>query len=120
MTNENKKSFGDQGESIACKFLAENGYKIVKRNYRFGKGEIDIIAMKEKTLVFVEVKTRNNQNYGPAESAITVGKQKQIHKIAQAFLYENDFSDYDCRIDVIAINYLSRDKYVLNHIVNAF
>ena len=120
MTSENKKEFGDQGESIACNFLLENGYKIVKRNYRFGKGEIDVIATKDKLIIFLEVKTRNNQNFGPAELAVTKGKQNQVRKIAESFLYENNFTDYDCRIDVIAINYQGRDKYNLNHIINAF
>lgn len=120
MTTGNKKAFGDRGESIACKYLLDNGYKIVKRNYRFGKGEIDIIAIKDSTLAFIEVKTRSNQNFGPAELAVTPGKQKQIRKIAEAFLYEQDFSNYDSRIDVIAINFESNGKYSLNHIENAF
>lgn len=120
MNDKNKKAFGDEGENIACKFLVENGYKIVKRNYRFGRGEIDVIAQKDSTLVFVEVKTRKNQNFGPAELAVTFGKQKQIRKIAEAFLCENDYSEFDFRIDVIAINFKDEDKYSLNHIENAF
>lgn len=120
MNNQNKKAFGNAGENIACKFLMQKGYKIIKRNYRFSKGEIDIIVQKDKTIIFVEVKARKNQNFGPAELAITSGKQKQIRKIAEAFLYENDFSDFDFRIDVIAINFESKSKYSLNHIENAF
>jgi len=116
----NNKDFGNSGEEIASKYLVEKGFRIIKRNYRYGKGEIDIIAEIGDTLVFVEVKTRANEKYGPAELAVSLNKQKQIKKIAQLFLIENNILDKECRIDVIAINFIRLDKYNLNHIENAF
>ena len=119
MGNDNK-NIGQIGEDIAARLLSDKGYEIVERNYRYGHGEIDIIARDNEELVFVEVKTRKNLEYGEPEYSITVSKQKQIRKIAEAYLYEKDISDTDCRIDVVAI-ILSEDKnHYINHIVNAF
>ena len=117
---ENKKQFGNKGEQLAAKFLADKGFEIIEQNYRYGKGEIDIIAKDSDTLVFVEVKTRKNLEFGPPELAITKGKQSQIKKIANAYLYEKKIKDIDCRIDVVAILMLKESKPVINHIVNAF
>ena len=60
----NKRKFGIIGEKIAQKYLKNNGYKIIENNYYTRNGEIDIIANKEKYIVFVEVKTRTNEKYG--------------------------------------------------------
>lgn len=116
----NKKDFGNTGENIASKYLVEKGYKIIKRNYRFVKGEIDIIAEINNTLVFVEVKTRANDKFGLAELSISLNKQKQIKKIAELYLIENEIFDKECRIDVIAINFDGKNNFSLNHIINAF
>ena len=116
----NKKELGKYGEDIACKFLIKLGYKIIERNYRFGKGEIDIIADDNGTLVFVEVKTRENLNFGPPELAVTKAKQNQIRKIASAYLYEKGINDTLCRMDVVAILLLRKDTPQINHLINAF
>ncbi len=115
-----KKSFGEKGEEIAVKYLKKLGYEIVARNYRFGHGEIDIIAKDKDTLVFIEVKTRENLNFGPPELAVTKRKQQQIKKISEAYLYEHNFSDTESRIDVIAILLERNGKPKINHIINAF
>ena len=90
-----KKDTGDKGEDLAVKLLEDSDYEIVERNYRFGKGEIDIIAKDKDTLVFVEVKTRKNLEFGPPELAITMNKQRQIKKIAEAYLFEKKIIDID-------------------------
>ncbi len=115
-----KKSFGEKGEELAAEYLKSLGYEIIQRNYRFGHGEIDIIAKDKETLVFVEVKTRENLKFGPPELAITKKKQRQIKKIGEAYLYENNISDTQCRIDVIAILMERNKQPKLNHIINAF
>ncbi|MFH1194185.1 MAG: YraN family protein [bacterium] len=115
-----KPDFGKIGEDIACKFLSDKGFKIIQRNYRFERGEIDIIAEDGDVLVFVEVKTRTNLEYGPPEYAITKSKQKQIKKIAEAYLWEKEIKDRDCRIDVVAIILRKNNKHNINHIPNAF
>lgn len=118
-----KKEFkdpGKEGEEIAFGFLKEKGYEILKRNFRFGHGEIDIVAKKEETLVFIEVKTRRSLEFGPPETAVTLPKQKQIIKIAKAYLYINDIHNTECRFDVIAIILPYAGEPQINHIENAF
>jgi putative endonuclease len=118
--NKNKRSTGNYGEDLASKFLKEMGYEIVEQNYHYGHGEIDIVARDKEILVFVEVKYRKNLEYGPPELSITAGKQRQIRKTAEAYLYQKKIKDTECRIDVIAILHLKDTKPKINHIINAF
>lgn len=112
--------FGKYNEDLACKLIEEKGYTIIERNYRYGnRGEIDIVAEDGDILVFIEVKARKTDEFGPAEIAVTKNKQKQIKKMASLFLFEKEISNRICRIDVIAVNYPD-GKPILNHIVNAF
>ena len=69
---------GKQGEDKAAEFLADKGYEIVVRNYRYRHAEIDIIAKKNKILAFVEVKTRTNLSYGMPEEFVDVTKRRLI------------------------------------------
>ena len=110
---------GERGEELATEFLINKGYKILDKNWRHGHGEIDIIAKINNILVFVEVKTRKNLEFGEPEYSITKNKQKQIRKIAEAYLYENS-TDLDCRIDVVAILLKKNLPPEINHIKNAF
>ena len=118
--DKSKKQFGKEGEDLACDFLEKEGYKIVKRNWHFGHGEIDIIAEKNNTLVFVEVKSRKTLEYGHPELAVTKKKQQQIKTMAEAYLYINKITDTDCRIDVISILLQDKKHPEINHIENAF
>lgn len=111
---------GKYGESLAVSVLIEKGFEIIEKNYRYGHGEIDIIANDKDVLVFVEVKTRKNKEYGEPEEAITYSKQKQLFKVANSYLYEKELTDIDCRFDVVAILLEQDKKPVINHIINAF
>lgn len=113
-------NLGVYGESLASSILNDKGYEIVDRNYRYGHGEIDIIAVKDDILVFIEVKTRRNTQFGEPEEAITYSKQKQLRKIANAYLYEKNITDMDCRFDVVAILLEEGATPLINHIENAF
>ncbi len=115
-----KKQFGNRGEDIAADFLENKGYEIVERNYRYGHGELDIIAKDGDILVFVEVKTRKNLEYGPPELAITKNKQYQVRKIAEAYIIEKNITDTDVRIDVVAILIQKNLPPKITHIENAF
>lgn len=119
MKSFNKK-LGEEGELLAIELLKNKGFEIVKKNYRFGKGEIDIIAKEKDFIVFIEVKTRENLNYGEPEEAITKSKQKQLRKIAQCYLAEKKIVDYNCRFDVIGILLEKGKMPRINHIENAF
>ena len=116
----NKKKFGDRGEDLACEYLSSKGFQIIERNYRYGHGEIDIVAKDSEILVFVEVKSRKNLEFGYPEEAITEGKKQQIKRIASAYLYEHEIKDTDCRIDVVAILFRGKESPSISHIKNAF
>lgn len=109
---------GKKGEQLAVKHLRKKGYTIKEVNWRFGKGEIDIIAKKDGMLVFVEVKTRQSDYFGDPEFFVTKKKQKQVIKIANAYIEQKDI-DSESRFDVISI-ILNKKEQRLEHIEDAF
>lgn len=120
--NLDRKELAKRGEDLATKVLIEKGYKIVERNYRYSHGEIDIIAIdpNNKITVFVEVKSRQNLEFGAPEYAITKNKQRQIRKIAELYLYDKEIRELDCRFDVFAILFEDLNNPRINHYENAF
>ena len=118
----NKKELGEKGEQLATDFLIEKGFEIIERNYRYGHGEIDIIAkdLSDGFTVFIEVKTRQNLDYGAPEYAITKNKQKQIKKMAELYLYDKEIEELDCRFDVIAVLLEDNNNPSIKHYINAF
>ncbi|MBR2180204.1 MAG: YraN family protein [Selenomonadaceae bacterium] len=119
-----RKELGDAGEEFAAAYLQSRDYEILSRNFRFGRtAEVDIIALTNDTIVFVEVKTRNNQKYGTPAEAVTLKKQQKIIAAATKFLQDNDFFDKSCRFDVIEVfadNDQNFNNWKYNHIENAF
>jgi len=111
---------GKSGEKIALNYLIDNKYKVIARGFRLFRGEIDIIANDQKTLVFVEVKTRRSTDYGSPEESVTPSKQRQIRKIAQGFLVKNNLQDVECRFDVISLSFDEKEGYSIRHIKDAF
>ena len=105
--NRNLKEYGKKGEGIAASFLMEKGFEIIERNFRFGKsGEIDLIALKENLLIFVEVKSRTSHSFGGPLYSINNRKKNTIRRVAKRFLVLNrDFftKEIHCRFDMIAI-----------------
>jgi putative endonuclease len=101
----NRRSVGTEGEDLAATLLEERGYTILKRNYRFGRGEIDIVAREGEELVFVEVKSRRSSQDGAPEESITLGKESQLKKVAEGYLLEHDIVNQSCRFDVVTITY---------------
>ncbi len=119
--SDSRKKLGIQGEKLAAKFLKRRGYKITQRNYKCKLGEIDIVAQQDKTVVFVEVKTRRTEEFGPPQYAITAAKKKQISKAALSYIREKNFTEQSCRFDVIAITFSPESrKPKIEHIENAF
>ncbi len=109
-----------EGEEHACKHIASLGYRIIKRNFRFGHvGEIDIVAYDGDELVFVEVKTRSDYSFGTPESSVTSSKQAQLKRVARSYYYVNALQDVVCRFDVIAVELINR-KVEIRHHKNAF
>lgn len=114
-----RPSLGEVGERIAFEYLIGHGFVVIQRNYRFLRGEIDLVAREGDVLVFCEVKTRQGDTYGPPEAAITPSKQRQLRKVAEGFLAEREMRNQACRFDVLAIR-LDGRKGTVNHIRNAF
>ena len=107
--NKYNKNIGNKGEEIAEKFLINKEYSIVERNFHFGKeGEIDIIAIdKNNVLVFIEVKTRLNHNFGHPLLSITEKKKRSIRFAANGYMLKHNITAQECRIDVIAIDMIN-------------
>lgn len=112
-----KMTIGKFGEGLACRYLENNNYNILDRNFSCMQGEIDIIAydIQNKELVFLEVKTRTNFNYGIPSEAVNKLKQKHMLNSAKYYLYSRRLENYFVRIDVIEI-VINKGKYKLNHL----
>ncbi len=118
--NFNSKSIGAEAEKLASEYLLKIGYKIIKKNFRFGKGEIDIIAEDGDILVFIEVKYRRNMEKGDPLLAITQSKIKQLKKIAEGYYFINKIKSRDCRFDVISLLGDLNQNPEIYHIKTAF
>lgn len=117
---DNTRAIGTEGENEAIDYLKNKGYQIIQTNFNFGKlGEIDIIAKDGKTLVFVEVKFRQNDKFGSPEFSITPSKIKNLRKAAEGYLYINKITNTDCRFDFVGIT-KENNKSIFNHLINAF
>lgn len=105
MSSMNNRQKGSLGEQKALEYLLKNGYKLIEKNWHYSKAaEIDLIVEKADTIIFVEVKTRNNLNFGHPFEAITKTKMQNIKKAVHAYLTLNPNLKFkNIRIDGIAI-----------------
>ncbi|MDH5258286.1 MAG: YraN family protein [Gammaproteobacteria bacterium] len=105
---------GKSAENLAAEYLAKQGLNVIDRNFSAKTGEIDLIAMDSKTLVFVEVKFRKNSLFGQPYETVTHSKQQKIIRTAQTYLQKNKkYSNKACRFDIISI--LNNDITWLKH-----
>ncbi len=109
---------GQLGEKYAANFLQENGYTIVRTNYRFKSKEIDIIAENADFVVFVEVKLRGGFIHQKPEEAVLWKKQKYMVEAANYYLQSHP-TDKEARFDIIAIE-AKKDTWELKHLQDAF
>lgn len=112
-----KISKGKYGEQLAANFLVQAGYKILERNYRYKRAEVDLIAQKDGLIIFVEVKLRSDKIFGTPEEFVTVQKEENIRQVAEHYIFENDWH-YDIRFDIIAI--VVKPSVEIEHIKDAF
>lgn len=117
--SERTLQLGRSGEELAEAFLKKSGYKILVRNFRLRSGEIDIIATDKDCICFIEVKTRNNVQFGLPQEAVCVKKQRQISKAALIYLKDNSLLDRKARFDVVSVIF-EREGPKLELIRNAF
>jgi putative endonuclease len=94
---------GDEGEKLAARYLRRIGYKIIARRYRTVLGEIDLIARDGRFLVFVEVKTRRSSASGLPVEAVDLSKQRQLTRLALAYLKQHRLLEWPARFDVVSI-----------------
>ncbi|MBE0645996.1 MAG: YraN family protein [Bacteroidetes bacterium] len=117
---KDRQELAREGEELAARYLADAGWTILERNYRYGRGgEIDIIARDGDYTVFIEVKTRQSLACGAPEYAITPSKQRQVIRIARGYMWLEGRGELICRFDVIAVSVIRGVPHI-NHIRNAF
>lgn len=109
---------GKAGEALAERVLITKGHDILERNYRHGKGELDIISMHSDMIVFTEVKTRHSNALMEPQRAVNHSKQRQIIKMANAYLLERNI-DREVRFDIVSV-VLNTQSPKIEHIENAF
>ncbi|QNU68836.1 YraN family protein [Ruminiclostridium herbifermentans] len=125
MANKNTRAIGTEGEQKAVEFLEENGYTILKLNYRVGRiGEIDIIAQDGEYICFIEVKTRKSYSFGVPRESVTFKKQEKIKLLASIYLTNTGNIDKPIRFDIVEIlmknNNDANEMNTINLIKNAF
>ncbi|MFH1227365.1 MAG: YraN family protein [Planctomycetota bacterium] len=115
-----KKDIGAIGEKLAAGYLKKRGYKIMASNFKCNFGEIDIIGYKNKTISFIEVKTRSSDEFGPPEEAVNKGKQKRQVRVAKYYLFKHKIApEIPCQFDIVTIKLINNQPDI-NLIQNAF
>lgn len=114
------RTTGQQAEDAAAKFLRRKGYRILDRNVRAGRNEIDIIAKDGDTLVFVEVRSRTADDGFLPEDSIRAVKQAHCRRAAEHYVARLKGPTPYCRIDVVAVLLLPNEKPRITHYENAF
>lgn len=100
---DERRQLGSDGERAAERFLRGRGYSIVERNYRCPLGEVDLIALDRRTVVFVEIKTRRAAHGGAGYDAVDPRKQRQIARVAEHYLAARRLLDRAVRFDVVEV-----------------
>ena len=106
---------GKNGEDAATKYLIDKGYKIIERNFLCRQGEIDIIALDGDYVVFLEIKSRTNREYGLPSESVNTRKIKHMINSIKYYLYIKKIENKNIRIDVIEV-YVKDNEYTFNHI----
>ncbi len=94
---------GAEGETLACRHLQDQGYRILARNFRCRSGEIDVVAREGDVTVFVEVKDRRGRSHGEGHESVTFGKRRRVVRAARLFAASRGLSEEPIRFDVVSI-----------------
>lgn len=114
----NHIELGQAGEDVAVNYLCTKGYEVIERNYKWKNSEVDIICKKGRCVIVVEVKTRNSTALGEPYISVTRSKQRQIIKVTNHYIIENNIEE-DIQFDVVSI-ILNQHQTKIEHIENAF
>ncbi len=110
---------GERGEDVAGAYLTRHGYEILARNFRCRHGEIDLVAIREGVIVFVEVKTRRSERAGTGTEAVVHHKRRRLLQAARYFLALRGLTAAPCRFDVISLK-VDPGGARVRHVRNAF
>jgi putative endonuclease len=110
---------GRKGEHLAKEHLEKAGYEILDENWTHGKLEVDLIAYKNKVIIFIEVKTRSSNWFGEPEDFVDARKQKLLVEAAEEYIYLMNHQG-EVRFDIISVLFDKQTNYTINHIEDAF
>jgi putative endonuclease len=115
------KTLGQRGEAAAARFLKKKGYLVVAQSNRMRLGEIDLVAIDQRTIVFVEVKTRRTHDAGHPAEAVDQDKQRRLTRLALSYLKRHQLLEYRARFDVVAVTWAEDNREpLIEHFENAF
>jgi len=114
------KPLGRRGEDAAARYLKRLGYTIVARGHRDNIGEVDLIAVDGRTVVFIEVKTRTTHDAGHPADAVDEAKQQRLTRLALSYMKRHDLLESSARFDVVAVTWPSSGKPTIEHFKSAF
>jgi len=115
------KPLGRRGEAAPARYLRRRGHKILARGDRLRPGELDLVTLDRRTIVFVEVKTRRSQEAGHPSEAVDATKQRRLTRLAVTFLKRHGLLEHAARFDVVAVTWPEgRRRPTIEHIESAF
>lgn len=114
-----RQVLGNEGERVAEAYLKKMGYRLVERNYRCPVGELDLVFLDRRVIVFVEVKTRTDDRFGAPLESVHQRKQRKMIKTALFFLSQHRLHHRDARFDVVGVS-LKGGEPAVEHVQNAF
>ena len=120
MLGRSRDEIGRRGEDEAARYLRGLGYRIVGRRERVLRGDIDIVALDGRTVVFVEVRSRSDTSHGHPAETVGATKQRRISQLAAAYIRRHRLEDCSARIDVVAVTFPEGSPPVVEHYQNAF
>jgi len=115
-----EKPLGRRGEDAAARYLKRLGYVIVARGERDNIGELDLVAVDGRTVVFIEVKTRTTHDAGHPADAVDEAKQRRITRLALSYMKRYDLWECQHRFDVVAVTWPDQGQPTIEHFKNAF
>jgi putative endonuclease len=110
---------GRKGELLAKTLLENSGYEILDENWTHGKAEVDLIAYKDKVIIFAEVKTRTGNGFGEPEDFVDARKQRLLVEAADEYIYLMEHEG-EVRFDIVSILFDKNGNYKIKHIEDAF
>ena len=114
------RPLGRRGEDAAAHYLRRLGYIILARGHRDNIGELDLVAVDGRTVVFIEVKTRTSHDAGHPADAVDEAKQRRLTRLALSYMKRHDLLECSARFDVVAVTWPERGQPMIQHFKNAF